>query len=288
MSKRVLIIGNGFDLDLGLKTSYKDYLESKFFPEENYYSNGLISYIKNQYNKSKWIDIENSIKKYLSETDQFYLKNTDFINRTKKDFNALTDGLLSYLRSIDKEPKYNLREDSVAIKLFQIIDESPLATILSFNYTNLKNMLYKEWSLACKTNIKNIHGSINIGSIILGVEDSFNVKKEFQYVIKSHHPNYTSSNVRNILSKAEEVIFFGHSLGETDYHYFEDFFKDQTGIGNKTDFDSKRIVIFTYDEDSRLEMLYKLRELNERRVNYLYDRNDLEYIVRQNILTQKK
>lgn len=30
--KIVLIIGNGFDLDLGLKTSYKDFWESKFCP----------------------------------------------------------------------------------------------------------------------------------------------------------------------------------------------------------------------------------------------------------------
>ena len=32
--KIVLILGNGFDLDLGLKTSYKDFWESEFCPKD--------------------------------------------------------------------------------------------------------------------------------------------------------------------------------------------------------------------------------------------------------------
>lgn len=32
--KKVVILGNGFDLDLGLKTLYKDFWESKYCPKD--------------------------------------------------------------------------------------------------------------------------------------------------------------------------------------------------------------------------------------------------------------
>ena len=35
--KNVLIIGNGFDLDLGLPTRYSDFAESNYWPKEDVY-----------------------------------------------------------------------------------------------------------------------------------------------------------------------------------------------------------------------------------------------------------
>ena len=32
MKDRILILGNGFDLGLGLKTSYRDFCNSKYWP----------------------------------------------------------------------------------------------------------------------------------------------------------------------------------------------------------------------------------------------------------------
>jgi hypothetical protein len=44
---KVLILGNGFDLDLGFKTKYKDFLESKYFPSsEDSIHGGLIEHIR--------------------------------------------------------------------------------------------------------------------------------------------------------------------------------------------------------------------------------------------------
>ena len=35
MRKKVFIIGNGFDLNLGWKTSYKDFISSEYWPLKN-------------------------------------------------------------------------------------------------------------------------------------------------------------------------------------------------------------------------------------------------------------
>ncbi|MBP5517465.1 MAG: hypothetical protein J6X91_02220 [Bacteroidales bacterium] len=45
--KIVLVIGNGFDLDLGLKTSYKDFWESEFCPKD--YPSPLIRHLNSQW-----------------------------------------------------------------------------------------------------------------------------------------------------------------------------------------------------------------------------------------------
>ena len=60
-NKSVLIIGNGFDIALKRKTSYKNFYESKYCPK--WYSAPLIAYLngwtdKNELDDIKWMDME--------------------------------------------------------------------------------------------------------------------------------------------------------------------------------------------------------------------------------------
>lgn len=59
----LLIIGNGFDLDLGLPTKYSNFIESKYFKKQNIRRGSkLFKYISETYHDKKWIDIENELK----------------------------------------------------------------------------------------------------------------------------------------------------------------------------------------------------------------------------------
>ena len=64
--KIVLILGNGFDLDLGLKTSYKDFWESEFCPKD--YPAPLIHHLNQCWPDNrdavKWYDLENELMEY--------------------------------------------------------------------------------------------------------------------------------------------------------------------------------------------------------------------------------
>ena len=64
--KIVLILGNGFDLDLGLKTSYKDFWESEFCPKD--YPAPLIHHLNQRWPDNldavKWCDLENELLNY--------------------------------------------------------------------------------------------------------------------------------------------------------------------------------------------------------------------------------
>lgn len=65
----VLILGNGFDLDLGLKTSFKDFWKSNYCPKD--YPAPLIWYMngcpKNSIEKFRWYDLENELYNYYQQ-----------------------------------------------------------------------------------------------------------------------------------------------------------------------------------------------------------------------------
>lgn len=267
MDKKVLVIGNGFDLDLGLKTSYSSFLNSDFFNQLRY-KYQMIEYLCESRCEKKWIDIEESLKKFAIR----HGRDTGLMKESKEAYELLTKALTSYLDSIDYS---TINKKSIASNLFNNIVQNGYFEILNFNYTNIKKI---KSALGIHTNIKykHVHGSLENNSIILGFEDNVNVLKSCYFMIKSHNSHYSSCNIRVTLEQANEIVFFGHSLGCTDYHYFSDFFKVQSGL-KENEVKNKKIRIFTYDEDSRLRLLEQLREMNEQRINYLYDLNDLKF-----------
>ena len=67
MRSIVLVLGNGFDLDLGLRTSYKDFWESNDCPKN--YPALLIKHLNEKWpdnlDKVKWYDLENELLEYF-------------------------------------------------------------------------------------------------------------------------------------------------------------------------------------------------------------------------------
>lgn len=104
---KILIIGNGFDLNLGLKTSYKDFLESPEFGDLVERGSDLASYLRRiqGYNKRiqgyntemLWVDVEYELKDY-----SVYWKN----------LNHLLD---QYLKSDYSNLKVNVNIDKLSL-----------------------------------------------------------------------------------------------------------------------------------------------------------------------------
>lgn len=94
----VLVLGNGFDLDLGLRTSYKDFWESQYCPKD--YPAPLIKHLNEKWpdslDKVKWYDLENELLQYFRRThhrdtydlitpsEQEFLKNYNPSNTTAR------------------------------------------------------------------------------------------------------------------------------------------------------------------------------------------------------------
>ena len=76
MAEVAIIIGNGFDLDMGLKSRYSDFIKSPewqevvngFHPylhQSDYQSHSLIAQLQMASSDSQWFDIEEEIHKFV-------------------------------------------------------------------------------------------------------------------------------------------------------------------------------------------------------------------------------
>lgn len=191
----MLIIGNGFDLDLGFRTSYKDFLNS--YQIERLFNNKLVLFLEHQHSLQSWIDIEQELEKYSTEI-QNYCENSPqtkkLINNTfKKEYIELRTALKSYLEEISKPEFINpeLQKKMYSSAAFHVLQEiftTCYPYITSFNYTPfIKRLCSEIESIPNSHKVLNIHGSIEKQSdIVFGVEDSSCIPQEHSFLYKSH------------------------------------------------------------------------------------------------------
>ena len=74
--KIVCVLGNGFDLDLGLKTSYSQFIKSKYFKrhlrqksstKQNTFAHIVMCHLNETHINSTWVDIEHELAKIAEE-----------------------------------------------------------------------------------------------------------------------------------------------------------------------------------------------------------------------------
>lgn len=273
MNKIVLILGNGFDLDLGLPTSYRDFVESLeceilASSQDNYLTKRLI----NNYRLQGWVDVEEELKAFAKEKNG---KSGPDIYRFESEFIELVNQLRRYLMRVTENPE-KINAYSTSALLLKVIEMYPYDfEIFSFNYTNLNN-IKKIIQLNKSLCYRHVHGSVDDNTLILGFEDDAESVDDYSFMIKTFNPDYSSHHLRQSLSQAKEVVFFGHSLGSTDYHYFEQFFKEKSKAGLKRE-DSVRVSFVTASNESHISILNQLRKMNDANTNLLFDQNDIEF-----------
>lgn len=279
--KTVVIIGNGFDLDLGLRTSYRDFVSSLDCKKlQQGGRNNLLSMILDKFHLHNWIDLEEELKQLAIRHNSIVLpKHRDF----KAEFQDISKCLLNYLKGIQDSLKKeeDLRKISCAAMLLKLMCEYPSEfEIYNFNYTDLNKFARFLGYEGC-LHFTSVHGNLNSDAIILGFEDDVPELRDFHYMIKTFNANYCTSHVRESLSKAREVIIFGHSLGSTDYPYFSDFFASRSSGSLESNISTK-IAIVTSNEDSKLSILKQLKTMNNNRTNILLDKNDVTFFTTNN------
>lgn len=275
MSKKVLIIGNGFDLNLGWKTSYKHYMQSDYWPVKRD-SPGcpMEEYFATRLDIDRWFDLESALKTYATKTRVSYHRADP---KDEAFFNELRYTLACYL---GQEEKKDVDNDSLAIQVLKaVINNGYFSSIYTFNYTNLYSIAEKA-GISSRFDFSFVHGCVARNSIIVGVDDHTELREGYGYLRKVFSEHYTSHPIRYDLQESDEVIFFGHSLGENDYPYFSDFFMAQCHCATRKD--SKHITIFTKDNNSRIQILEQLRIMNGGQTEHLQNDNDFKIIMTDN------
>lgn len=134
--KIVLILGNGFDIDLGLKTSYQYYWESEFCPKD--YPAPIIRHL-NSWNedlsKIRWCDLENELLKYAKEGDK-----TDVITEAEQKYIERNDDYQLY----SKAHYLGVDETFIALSNKRLIDRQDSGVRLLYRNDLLKPVQWRD------------------------------------------------------------------------------------------------------------------------------------------------
>ena len=303
MMEELYILGNGFDLYLGLKTRYSDYFKNRKISEEffekiklifknsigsyNYDARGKV-YAVFDYDETllnmqiiqlykdieknlfylyliflkkcdlNWNEVESNIFPFIRDTSKIFKlkmktilgnieknemykylliakviikdrKNLSFLDFMMEQLNLFEKDFGNYIGSLEiKEENKN--------RLINIFRTTCRKKIINFNYSiflqdlidRYKDIAFSEIEIARRIksieSIVNIHGDFK--NPIFGI-DSHNSEEQFQNFTKTSRilNNDTVGNFE--LPKPEKlgtINFFGHSLSEADYSYFQSLF----------------------------------------------------------------
>lgn len=266
--KRVLILGNGFDLDFGSDTRYSTYARGHF-SHDTKSSGNLYRFLKAKYHEipnKEWYNFENEIEEYVKSIEEHHLSQ-EMIDADKSDFEQLltigpTMNNMGWKTPKDERTDHvsaNLlknpslfpnpvqlwgRENSMANKVLDFIARNPkyFFKIITFNYTDLSNYLevaidkfvdhddIKTHEIYDTLSIVPIHIEPKEGDVkkaVLGINDSIIVPNGYEFLKKRNQieKSRRESVIGDIVS-ADELVIFGHSLGDSDADYFRPLFID--------------------------------------------------------------
>lgn len=278
MAKRLLIIGNGFDIDLGLKTRYSDFANSriweKLMENTSCLDNDLLAALMDAKEKEAWFDIEKTMNDYVRAINPAYLT-TSLVDTDKSSFVKVAEALSKYLK--DEQKSRNLETNHYASQVLRLVSEVGGFEYYTFNYTSLSGIANSCGITIDTSRITHVHGSLENNSIILGVltAPTNQIHEQYSFMYKDNSRFYKSNNMYEDFDKADDIIFFGHSINGMDFPYFKDFFIRQSGMDGE--YKRKHITIFTYDDDSNQQIRNSIRNAQVD-LTQLFRRNDIEII----------
>lgn len=259
--KKVLVIGNGFDLDLGLKTRYSDFAKSiewkKLYNRKAMVKQSpLLQFLYGKSFIDQWYDIERALYEYsLIKSDFTYPTE---IENDKKGYHAICDSLCKYLKNNVYNSSHSFFETAAGQLLVKMCNYNFIDyRIYSFNYTPVDLYLRVLGRETCTPKIINIHGCIETNSIILGIEnvDIRKLAPGYSFLFKSNNIDYKPTDFVTDIESANEVIIYGHSLNDFDFVYFKDYITNLLKVRDKR----KKLFFITYDEESRKNILDNIR-----------------------------
>ena len=341
--KKVLILGNGFDLDLDRKTSYKNFYNSEHCPKD--YPAPIIKHLNEKWVDNletvKWYDLENEILNYYekikTQGDDYDLYNVSErkllsqikqlpthmtspiiqdnlviiyrlladnilnlssnnhvlvhpdallspVERDKRAVMLIKEGLMEYLKSIEKtETDYNSAAMIVVRAFLYNYRDIADYAVYSFNYMDLFHEDETVVTGLFNGITKFVHGSIKNSNIIIGTKDH-EISPNYDFIQKSFDVQFNPPAMVYDLLQADDVTFFGHSLGVNDSQYLRPFFMQQSSTNAKR----KNITIFTKDAESEMQIRRSLQYMTDWGLSSLYSMNNFQIIKTDNISNSKK
>lgn len=298
----LFLIGNGFDLNLGMKTGYHDFYKYYSSIET---SSRLVESMKNEINNNieNWSDLEKALGDYtkkLRSSDEFV-----------EVFEDLEDKLADYLREVEDNFDFNKIEGKKLFNFFTYPEDSlPVADknsieiftrnwtralwnvyVFTFNYTrSLEKLLnYKGKEIRVDEYLKNkrpvvlhkvehIHGFYD-QRMVMGVNDVSQIsninfhnnidvlESLVKYDCNQAQKHTVDDWCKMQISSANLICLFGSSIGDTDNLWWE-------LLGDRLKYDC-RLIIFEKCEIIPPRRPQKARIAERKKKKYFLDKTKL-------------
>ena len=246
----IIILGNGFDRDLGFDLTFKSY--------RNNHLCGAHELDKLNPKGDKWSDFETELRSCILDWKSDLPNAEDRANDINKYWQYFWKFFSVFIT--EQTQDYPLKKEvnkNCAYELLETLKSNNI--VYTFNYT----YPYEYTTLKPICEFKFVHGRYykdgftdmaimsQSPQMILGIDyelipAELRENDYFKPIIKKNHPEFKGTDIKEKLSKASTVIFFGHSLGITDSDYFKKFFEDLQNNKNQCE----RVFIITLDKCS--------------------------------------
>lgn len=260
----------------------------KLFQEiqQNGFENMISATFFSFFPKDRWDKFDNSYDFLLNELNIFEKNFSEYISL-----------------QIQQNDDYFIKARSLAENLLQISNINMVGSknILSFNYTEpfLKRALERSPSNTGlifnydNHSIINIHGTYESNEVIFGIDPKGITTNDAPYIFTKTYRQLVTNNISKYKPLRFDqnnnwLIFFGHSLSENDYSYFEAIF-DNLDLYN-----SDTILIFKFSiydvsiqKEIELDMVGKVTKLLEAYSSTLSNLDHRENLLSRLILERR-
>jgi len=270
----LFLIGNGFDLNVGLNTRFIDALKS-YLKDQT--TDPRIERFKADINRNfeNWSDFEKQIGNYTNEYQSQEIDDFCFCVKSFK------ESLIEHLKKEENKIDYNLHKENISevfnksilyfydglndssnslfTRIIQQANNNREAieyNFITFNYTNVLDkcldIVKNSKSHPIIRRVLHIHGDISKNTLI-GVDNSEQIKhKEFannekvgwnivKPNINDRLKNFNNRDVKSLINNSHIICLFGLSLGETDKTWWE-------AVGNWLKERSGQLIVFNIVE----------------------------------------
>lgn len=254
----VYLIGNGFDLAQGLKTSYASFYEDRI--NKALFEPGILKTMQAsiQSDVESWSDMEKRLGKFTSEMSGLQDVDTvyDYLRKELKQYLKKEEERVSVSKEKISDNRARLMypevklppESSAAIQTFITNNTHKNkefdVDVISFNYTNVfeKAIGYegkpiaigkREDDISVKLNtVLKVHGALD-REIIFGVADVSQIANKtlsgdvdaMDVLVKTRNTalrrDYVSRRCESLINTADIIVMYGLSIGETDRNWWK-------------------------------------------------------------------
>ncbi|MDH6603705.1 hypothetical protein OKW23_000846 [Bacilli bacterium PM5-9] len=290
--KRFIVIGNGFDASLGIKSSYSDFMKYIINQKELRTNEEIYTYNKlfvQDYNGEQlnWCDFELMFENQMIELNEKNdstnnkIQNIYQIKKLNEDIRKLEFTFLGYIKKEYEKWHHNIISGNKKVNKFYVdLFKEEENIFISFNYTNsldsidkiYKSQTHGELNKGLFTNddLKNVfqvHGSLNDGNIVFGGGFSGD-----DIVDKICLPGTTDNDklVRikgdsSLASKRNEIMdliefeqkidlyILGHSLIGSDFAFLKPMFEK-----------AEKVFLFYFNDDYKSKMQFIIKTMGKK------------------------